>query len=46
MSTKVGNLFVAIGNTELSDKMASCMTDLNVSVVRYLYSYGASCSAG
>jgi hypothetical protein len=33
-STKLGNLFVAIGSSELNDKMASCMTDLNVFVVK------------
>lgn len=42
----MGYLFVVIGNTELSDKMASYMTDLNVFVVGYFYSYGNSCSAG
>jgi hypothetical protein len=39
-------LFVAIGSTELSDKMASHLTDLNVFDVKNSLSSGASFAAG
>jgi hypothetical protein len=39
-STHLGNLFVAIGNTELNDKMMSHMTYQKVFVITTPYSSG------
>lgn len=39
-STHLGNLFVAIGNTELNNKMVSYMTDQKVFITTPYYSGG------
>jgi hypothetical protein len=36
----VGNLFVAAGNAEFCNKMASCMADQKVFVIKTVYSSG------
>jgi Fe2+ or Zn2+ uptake regulation protein len=41
----LGNLFAAIGITELSNKMASHTTDQELFVIKTFYSSGGSCVA-
>jgi hypothetical protein len=42
LSTQLGNLFVAVGNSELSNKMAPYRTNQKVSVIKTCYSSGGS----
>jgi hypothetical protein len=44
-STHFVNSFVAVGNAELSNKMASYMRDQRMFVIKTYYSYGCSCVA-
>jgi hypothetical protein len=41
----LGNVFVGIGNAELSNKMALCTMDLKVFVIKTSYSSSGSCVA-
>lgn len=45
-STHLGNLFVAVGNTELNNKIASYKTDQKVSVIKTFYSFAGCVAVG
>jgi hypothetical protein len=42
-STDLGTVFIAVGKAELSNKMASYITDRKVFAIKTIYSSGGSC---